>query len=75
MGFTPMEKTTVDAVNPATEKLIATIALCSPNEVDRAVGAALRSRPRWARPMTWRIVRKRNVDPAISARRSRAARV
>ena len=35
-----MELTTVEAVNPATEKLIATIALCGPDDVDRAVGAA-----------------------------------
>ena len=35
-----MSKTTVDAVNPATEKLIATIALCGPDDVDRTVGAA-----------------------------------
>ena len=35
-----MSKTTVDAVNPATEKLIATMALCGPDDVDRAVGAA-----------------------------------
>ena len=33
-------KTTVDAINPATEGRIATIALCGPDDVDRAVGAA-----------------------------------
>jgi aldehyde dehydrogenase (NAD+) len=31
---------TVDAVNPATEERIATIALCGPDDVDRAVKAA-----------------------------------
>ena len=35
-----LSKTTVDAVNPATEELIATIALFGPDDVDRAVGAA-----------------------------------
>ena len=35
-----MSKTTVDAANPATEELIATMALCGPGDVDRAVGAA-----------------------------------
>ena len=33
-------KATIDAINPATEEPIATIALCGPDDVDRAVGAA-----------------------------------
>ena len=40
MALPVMSKTTVDVANPATDELIATMALCGPDDVDRAVGAA-----------------------------------